>query len=623
VHNGTYYEGVEVNKTVYLIGEGRVVTIIDGYEVDVTANNVAVSGFAIGGFTAFAEGKKGNGIRLQAVGCTIDNNTIFNASPYGVWLLNSNNNVISNNVMIANDNNVMLTESSNNTISQNYIGSIEWEGGIRLVYGGIELYQSSNNTITQNNVTQCRRAIRMEGVIPPGELQSDSSNNTIIDNNIEHWECGISLSRCSNNTILENDITYSGRWMIIEDFTGVSLYRSFNNMIIKNNIEQNGEGVKLADSSLNNITDNNLTENFYGMLLQGSQVNSLIGNNIAHSPMISEGSNETRRVGIGILISHAYYSNLLRNNSIAGYMYNFGMENGYYFQDIDASNTVDGKPIYYWINRQNSEIPSDAGYVAIANSTNIRVEGLDLRNNYQGILIANSNDLTIRHNNVTNNRYGIRIESSLNNSTIYHNNLINNTDQVGFWDESLENVWDNGYPSGGNYWSNYTGVDIDDDGIGDTAHTIDANNTDKYPLMGMFSDFNATSECCVQTICNSSISGFQSNGTSISFNVTGEDGTVGFCRICIPTALMNAIYKVFVNGTEVPYILLPCSNSTQSYLYFNYTHSTEEVTITPEFPSFLILPLFMIATLLAVIAYRRRQKRLDQWSRASRFRIGI
>jgi parallel beta-helix repeat protein len=113
--------------------------------------------------------------------------------------------------MIANDNyNIMLTESSNNTISQNYIGSIEWEGGIRLVYSGIELYRSSNNTIIQNNVTQCQHAIRMEGVIQPGELQSDSSNNTIIENNIENWGSGISFSHSSNNTILKNNITYSG-----------------------------------------------------------------------------------------------------------------------------------------------------------------------------------------------------------------------------------------------------------------------------------------------------------------------------------------------------------------------------------------------------------------------------
>jgi isoprenylcysteine carboxyl methyltransferase (ICMT) family protein YpbQ len=75
----------------------------------------------------------------------------------------------------------------------------------------------------------------------------------------------------------------------------------------------------------------------------------------------------------------------------------------------------------------------------------------------------------------------------------------------------------------------------------------------------------------------------------------------------IPVALFGSTYGVFVNGTEVPYSLLPCSNSTDSYLYFTYAHPTERVEIIPEFPSLLILPLFMLATLLAVIIYERRR----------------
>jgi hypothetical protein len=54
------------------------------------------------------------------------------------------------------------------------------------------------------------------------------------------------------------------------------------------------------------------------------------------------------------------------------------------------------------------------------------------------------------------------------------------------------NVWDDGYPPGGNYWSDYTGVDVksgpnqdqpSSDGIGDTPYIIDEYNQDNYPLM--------------------------------------------------------------------------------------------------------------------------------------------
>ena len=210
---------------------------------------------------------------------------------------------------------------------------------------------------------------------------------------------------------------------------------------------------------------------------------------------------------------------------------------------------------------------------------------------------------TIRDNIIKNNSIGICIEISKDN-IIHHNNFINNTQQVYIKTSGYANFWDNGFE--GNYWSNYTGVDSDHDGIGEAKYIIDENNQDNHPLMGTFLDFTATSEQHVQTICNSTISGFRYNGTAILFNVSGKNGTAGFCRVCLPIALMNNTYRVFVNGAEVSYNLLPCSNKTHSYLYFIYNHSTQEVIIIPEFPSLGIVSLFMVAALLAVIIYRKK-----------------
>ena len=129
--------------------------------------------------------------------------------------------------------------------------------------------------------------------------------------------------------------------------------------------------------------------------------------------------------------------------------------------------------------------------------------------------------------------------------------------------------------------------------------------------MGIFSDFEATSEHHIQTICNSTVSDFlfeyftPSEMRVISFNVMGEDGTTGFCRICIPTVLMNETYKVLVNGTESSYDLLPDSNKTYSCLYFTYSHPKQEVLIIQEFPAIAILPFSIIATLIAVLLIKK------------------
>jgi parallel beta-helix repeat protein len=120
-------------------------------------------------------------------------------------------------------------------------------------------------------------------------------------------------------------------------------------------------------------------------------------------------------------------------------------------------------------------------------------------NNEEGILLSSSSNNTLSGNNVANNGYGIWIVSisfhpltkSASGNSIYHNNFINNTPQelIG---GGYANTWDDGYPSGGNYWSDYAGVDVKrglnqnmdgNDGVGDTPYVIDANNTDRYPLM--------------------------------------------------------------------------------------------------------------------------------------------
>jgi len=117
-------------------------------------------------------------------------------------------------------------------------------------------------------------------------------------------------------------------------------------------------------------------------------------------------------------------------------------------------------------------------------------------------------------------------------------------------------------------------------------------------------------DCFVNVISDSAIDSFEyfeSDNTIKMYvsNLTAYQ-TYGFCRLRIPHGLMNETYHVTINGTEPYYWNYTLyDDGDNRWIYFDYQHSTLEIVIVPESLSFLILPLLIIATLLAVIVYQK------------------
>jgi parallel beta-helix repeat protein len=147
---------------------------------------------------------------------------------------------------------------------------------------------------------------------------------------------------------------------------------------------------------------------------------------------------------------------------------------------------------------RNVPFQPTAGIHVEGGDSNI-ITGNNLMNNHNGMSFLETQNNLIVGNNIENSTapstggYGIVFWGASNN-TIYHNNFMNNKVQA--YDYSFNspfsvNTWDNGYPSGGNYWSDYKtryprATEIDSSGIGDKLYVIDSNNTDRYPLMEPF-----------------------------------------------------------------------------------------------------------------------------------------
>jgi len=348
-----------------------------------------------------------------------------------------------------------------------------------------------------------------------------------------------------------------------------------------------------------------LGENRIGTIIDANATDivlNIVANNVSVSGFTIKGSGSTCPDS-GVLLQGVANCRIFGNRIIENLgdgIFLISCSNNVIFGNEVVGNDVDGISVSgsasNTISDNNVTGNGWSGIGLFGYSSDNNVTSNNVVNNPEGIAVVISARNEISENTiVSNSNWGISIYQSLNNS-IFHNEF-NNSLQVN--SDGSPNMWDDGYPSGGNYWGDYAGVDLNHDGIGDIPYAIDANNHDNHPLMGMFSDFNATSEYQVQTICNSTISAFQFNGTAIIFKVAGEGGTTGFCRICIPTALMNSPYDVLVDGIEVPFTLLSCSNATQSYLYFAYAHSTHEIIIRTHIvpPSPLLVSISPVSAL--------------------------
>ncbi|MDH5793899.1 MAG: right-handed parallel beta-helix repeat-containing protein [Candidatus Bathyarchaeota archaeon] len=450
---------------------------------------------------------------------------------------------------------------------------------------------------------------------------------------------GFELSDINNVTIKSVDISphNNPHFRGPSSFNyGIYIYSSSFNTISNNNITNSyAYGIYLEESSNNIISGNKLTDNYQSIYLNRSPNNTITSNNITNKNFSFPFPHPSPMITHGIVLALSS-GNLLRDNIMADSHSNFGILGqtfSDFVNDVDISNSVDGKTVYYWISKRDNQVPLNAGYVILVNCTNIRIENLILLNNMQGILLAYTNYTTILRNNITNNGNAIIfwhsncnvffenniaanllgiVSLSSSDNLLYHNNVSASFYNHVFINNSV-NDWDDDYLSGGNYWSNYAGVDSNHDGIGDSWYEIDENNTDHYPLMGMFSSFNTSLGHHVNVISNSTVEDFEyfESNSTIKIFVSGEEG-YGFCRVSIPHMLMNVSNISVVIDDNQTQVLYPnytlYDNSTHRWIYFAYEHSTHEVIIVPEFPSFLILPLFMITTLLTVIVYRRNHK---------------
>jgi parallel beta-helix repeat protein len=190
---------------------------------------------------------------------------------------------------------------------------------------------------------------------------------------------------------------------------------------ISENVAVNcGKGVWVYGGSGNTVSNNILSGNNYGILIQSSTDNSVTRNNASN--------------GWGGIWLDSSSGNKLRNNNMLNNARSFGVSGGELYQfvnDIDLTNMVNDKKVYYLLDKESLTIDPDSfpdlGALVLVNCRDVTVQNLAVQNNHIGVHVVGAANSTVTHNAVGSNTVGIWLEFS-SDCVISKNDVKNNTD---------------------------------------------------------------------------------------------------------------------------------------------------------------------------------------------------
>jgi len=384
VDNGTYFENIVINKSIAL-------------EASYSAQPSEPLPIIDGNFTGVA-------VSIQAPDVTFSG-FIIRDSQTGILLNNANNSQVFGNQIDFNTAGATLNNSCNSVIRDNVLLSnivgIEVEG------------PSTNNTIENNQITQASA----DGIVVSTSNNTITGNSIIGDYNVP--QTGISISFASNDTISDNTIIANTYGISISWSTYIA---TANNTVIRNTVPTStvgfgdqGYGIYVYNTDNCSFSDNELDLNMIGIEFWFSCNNTLS-------------------------------NNVLKDNDVG-----FDIDAGsldYFLQNIDTSNTVNGRPVYYLVNQHEFTVPNDAGWVAAVNCSDITVEDLVTVPNEDGVLFAYTKDSVIANCSLSNNFNGAMLYSS-SNCTVSKTVISDNAYAALYFDSSVDcmigdnNVLDN------------------------------------------------------------------------------------------------------------------------------------------------------------------------------------
>jgi parallel beta-helix repeat protein len=588
----------------------------------------------------------------------IEDNHVEN-NGYGITLAYSNDNIVTkNNILDCDLYGIYLWDSDNNIISENEVNHNGWYAG---GYHGIYISESStpvdsiNNTVIYNNVNNNRKS---------GIYLNSCDNNTIFGNYVENnIETAIYLSdsddvniignRIQGSTCISNPSSLNTKeewnvcnyvidpfiidelgggnftWAQISQFAWCSGDGSYSNPYTIESVVINAQSVGSCIRIENSYNVYFIIDGCLLMNAQSSGGEAGIVLDLVHNGTLSQNTLESNYAGIylsnaeniiindndldgntgqGIILYNSKYNQILDNwqsgSNYYGLFLNAGSDN----------NSVMGNTF-----QENTGAATHGDGIRIVYSDSNNISYNTLINNDKGIRIQDGSLYNrIDHNTIHNNSvYGALIVADTRDShdNQFHSNLFSNPSAINAFDNGTNTFWHNG--SIGNYWSDYSGVDINDDGIGDTSHSLPGTGSgidlfpiwddgdDILPIITIYTPLNNSRYNT--TAPSYSISIVEINLDTYYYVISGPSGDSIRIIYSLSGSIDQSLWDLLPAGT---YTLTIYANDTAGNLASaSVTVIKESIPSTPAISFgfyFILFSIMSTAVLLFLVKYRLR-----------------
>ncbi|MCJ7647897.1 MAG: right-handed parallel beta-helix repeat-containing protein, partial [Candidatus Lokiarchaeota archaeon] len=344
-------------------------------------------------------------------------NNVYGSSFVGIYMNSGSNNDAINNKITGSNRGLSIFSASNMNFSQNVMENT-----------GIHVYYNAESQLTTNYIDTSN--------LVSGKPVYFYANEDNLDN-VNFTDPGqIILASCNNVSLSGFDLKNTN--------VGMQLLFCDNAQVFGNNLTDNSDsGIFLREGRFNNINNNYLRSNMYGIDLYDTCLNNTIENNLFEA------------CGTGVNLNLNSENNIIVNNNFTQCSTGIRV--------VDCANNII---------ESNDVIDSNNGmYLNTGSSNNHFIRNKIEGSTSNGIYLSSNGDSNEFRENVIKDsgNAGVYITSSdCENNIFIQNSFMQNTRHVN--DVGTDNYYNNSVI--GNYWDNYTGIDANDDRIGDTAHLV-------------------------------------------------------------------------------------------------------------------------------------------------------